>query len=216
RRRRRRDRSSLGSAHREQASIRMSMDRNGVVIGELRGYSRVVRSWVWWRSGLAILVLTTVARADRQVIAPGTGPQDAVVVDSGTNGVCETSARGDDLQATPVGQGAPFQGEIRCGPDKIANTSAAGDDTQLVPVGSACDSGGQNIIDTGADGVANTTAAGDDVQAGPVGRAAPHAPCVETRPNRGAATPLFRGGDLPGLAKGAPRPHPPRLPRRPN
>ena len=43
------------------------------------------------------------------MIAPGTGLQSAVEVDSGANGVCETRARGDDLQAEKVGQGAPFE-----------------------------------------------------------------------------------------------------------
>src|SRR5205085_8955368 len=130
------------------------------VMGPFGGCRRAVRTVT---GGLVMVILVAAgAGADRQVIAPGAGPQDAVVVDSGANGICETSARGDDVQATPVGRGAPFQGEIRCGPDKIANTAAAGDDQQLVPVGTACDNGGQTIVDTGADGIANTPAVGDD------------------------------------------------------
>ena len=51
------------------------------------------------RSMLAalLLALASPAHADRQVIAPGTGLQSAVEVDSGANGICETKARGDDL-----------------------------------------------------------------------------------------------------------------------
>ena len=163
-----------------------------------------------------VILVATGARADRQVIAPGTGPQDAVVVDSGNNGICETTARGDDFQATPVGRGAPFQGEIQCGPDKIANTAAAGDDTQLIPVGTACDNGGQSIIDTGPDGIANTAALGDDRQAVPVGTAAPHAPCVETGPNGVADTDLFGGDDVRLLVKGASVPNRPVIRCGPN
>ena len=61
------------------------------------------------RSMLAalLLALASPAHADRQVIAPGTGLQSAVEVDSGANGLCETKARGDDLQAAKLGQGRP-------------------------------------------------------------------------------------------------------------
>src|SRR5207253_1814388 len=78
------------------------------------------------------------AHADRQQIAPGTGRQDAVVIDSGANGICETTARSDDLQPIAVGHGSPFEDVVRCGVGRIANTTAAGDDRQLVPVGGAC------------------------------------------------------------------------------
>src|SRR2546428_8954123 len=92
------------------------------------------------RSLLVALLLASAsaARADRQLIAPGTGLQSAVEVDSGVNGICQTKARVDDLQATAVGQGAPFQDQVRCGPDRIANTAAGGDDRPLIPVGNAC------------------------------------------------------------------------------
>ena len=79
------------------------------------------------RSMLAalLLALASPAHADRQVIAPGTGLQSAVEVDSGPNGICETRARGDDPQAAKVGQGAPFQDEIRCGPDYSRSTTSS-------------------------------------------------------------------------------------------
>src|SRR5437879_7598287 len=146
------------------------------------------------RSMLGALLLASAAHADRQVIAPGTGLQSAVEVDSGANGICETKARGDDLQAAKLGQGAPFADEIRCGPDRIANTAAAGDDRQLIAVGSACGAG-EIMVDTGLDGIANSTAVGDDVQLIPVGSAAPHTPCVLTGANGLADTPDPAGGD---------------------
>src|SRR2546422_4010284 len=148
------------------------------------------------RSMLAALLLALAcpAHADRQVIAPGTGLQSAVEVDSGANGICETKARGDDLQAAKLGQGAPFADEIRCGPDRIANTPAAGDDRQLIAVGSACGAG-EIMVDTGLDGIANSTAVGDDVQLVPVGKGAPNTPCVLTGANGLADTPDPAGGD---------------------
>ncbi|MEO6029966.1 MAG: hypothetical protein ABIR79_24125, partial [Candidatus Binatia bacterium] len=41
----------------------------------------------------------TVVRADEQVIAPGTGLQSSIVVDTGANGVCESVAASGDIQA---------------------------------------------------------------------------------------------------------------------
>jgi hypothetical protein len=142
-----------------------------------------------------VLTLASSARADRQVIAPGTGLQSAVEVDSGANGICQTAARGDDLQVAPVGQGAPFQDEIRCGADRIVATVAAGDDRQLVAVGAACPGAGEIVVDTGPDGIASSTAAGDDVQIIPLGSAAPNTPCVITGANGRADTPDPVGGD---------------------
>jgi len=75
------------------------------------------------------LVTAATARADEQVIAPGTADQAAVVVNTGPDGICNTTAAASDIQAAPVGQGTPFRTEIRCGTDKIAQTAAAGDDT---------------------------------------------------------------------------------------
>jgi len=142
-----------------------------------------------------IAFVATPAYADRQNIAPGTGLQSAVVVDTGPNGICETAAVGDDLQEAGLGRGAPFIDEVRCGPDGIANTAAAGDDRQLIPVGNACGGGDRIVVDTGPDGIANSTAAGDDVQLVPLGTAAPNTPCIITGANGVADTPDPVGGD---------------------
>src|SRR5262245_51206694 len=109
---------------------------------------------------LALLVAFApfTARADQQQIAPGTGLQNAVVVNTGANGVCETTAATGDIQSATVGQGAPFQKEIRCGADKIADTFAAGDDVQLVAPGAACKNVNVGVVDTGPNGIADTTA----------------------------------------------------------
>ncbi len=148
---------------------------------------------------VAALVVATstvpVVWADRQRIAPGTALQSEVVVDTGTNGICETGAGGDDLQAAPVGRGAPNEDEIRCGIDGLVSTTAAGDDTQLVPLNGDCQNKNTVIIDTGPDGIANTTAAGDDASDVPVGTAPPNTSCVLTGANGIADTADPVGGD---------------------
>ena len=146
-------------------------------------------------TAIAVATLAVPARGDRQNIAPGTGLQSAVEVDTGANGICETAAAGDDIQETAIGRGAPFTDEIRCGPDGIANTAAAGDDQQLIAVGAACDGPNRIVVNTGPDGIANSTAAGDDVQEIPLGTAMPHMPCVVTGANGVADTNDPVGGD---------------------
>src|SRR5262245_49300819 len=88
-----------------------------------------------------------VARADRQRIAPGTALQSEVVVDSGGNGICETTAAGDDIQAAQVGLGTPNEDAIRCGIDQLVSTVAAGDDTQLLPLNAECQNRNTVIVD---------------------------------------------------------------------
>ena len=147
---------------------------------------------------VAILVTTStvpVVWADRQRIAPGTALQSEVVVDTGTNGICETAAGGDDLQAAAVGRGGPNEDEIRCGIDGVVSTIAAGDDTQLVPLNGECQNRNTVIIDTGADGIANTTAAGDDASDVPVGTAPSNTACILTGANGIADTADPVGGD---------------------
>src|SRR5216117_1083593 len=108
------------------------------------------------RSMLAMLLLASAAHADRQAIAPGTGLQSAVEVDSGPNGICQTRAPGDDRQLIPVGNACPGAGAIvvDTGPDGIANSTVAGDDVQLIPVGSAAPH--TPCVLTGGNGLADT------------------------------------------------------------
>jgi hypothetical protein len=165
---------------------------------------------------VSALAVASAARADRQVVAPGTGLQSATELDSGANGICETPARRDDVQAIAVGKGSPFEDEIRCGPDRIANTPAAGDDTQRVAVGSAC---GRNevVIDTGPDGIASSTAVpGDEALIAP-GTGAPNRPCVLTGGNGLADTPdPARGDDVRILLVGHAEPNAPVIRCGPN
>ncbi len=143
----------------------------------------------------ALAFLATAARADEQVIAPGTADQDAVVVNTGPDGLCNTTAASGDIQAATVGQGTPFRTVSRCGTDKTVSTTAAGDDTQLVAVGGTCKNANTVIIDSGPNGIAETTAAGDDTQEIAVGVAPPNTPCVITGANGVADTAAAAGDD---------------------
>lgn len=143
---------------------------------------------------IAAITTVPVARADRQRIAPGTALQSEIVVDTGPNGICETAAGGDDVQAAAVGLGTPGEDAIRCGSDEIVSTVAVGDDTQLVPLNGECNRN-QVVIDTGLDGIANTTAAGDDGALVPVGTAPANTGCVLTGANGVADTADPLGGD---------------------
>jgi hypothetical protein len=145
------------------------------------------------------LVTAATARADEQVIAPGTADQAAVVVNTGPDGICNTTAAAGDIQAATVGSGTPFRTEIRCGTDRIAQTAADpnSDDTQLVAVGATCKNANTPIVDTGADGIAGTTADpnSDDTQVIAVGTAPANTPCVITGADGVANTGVVSGDD---------------------
>jgi len=144
--------------------------------------------------GMAVVLVGQVARADQQVIAPGTAQQDAVVVNTGPDGICQTFAAPGDIQAASVGSGTPFRTEIRCGGNKVVETTAAGDDTQLIALGATCNGVNNPVVDTGPNGIADTTAAGDDTQAIPVGTAPANTPCVITGGNGVADTAAAQAG----------------------
>jgi hypothetical protein len=156
------------------------------------------------------------ARADRQQIAPGTGVQDATVINTGADGICNTTATPDDIQAAVVGKGSPNQNEIKCGLNKVVDTAAAGDDTQLVALGAPCNNANVIVVDTGPDGIADTTAAGDDVQLIPFGSAPPNAPCVITGPNGKADTAAPAGDDVQVIPLGKGMPNQPVIRCGPN
>jgi hypothetical protein len=148
---------------------------------------------------LVVLFTGTIALADSQRIAPGRGDQGVVAIDTGADGLCNSTASGDDFQLAPVGAPAPNQPAIECDDgtgfnDGIVNTTAVGDDRQLVAVGGDC-TNGQVIIDTGPDGVANTTAGGDDVLAQAVGTSPSNAPCIDVGTD-GIANSTVAGDDV--------------------
>ena len=129
---------------------------------------------------LIVVGLAVPALADVQRIAPGTGLQNAVVVDTGANGVCETTAANGDLQAANVGGGASNRPALRCGPNRNVDSAAQGDDVQLVAVGGVCRNANTTIIDTGANGIPETVPVGDDTFVPGIALGVPPAnqPCV--------------------------------------
>ena len=114
---------------------------------------------------LALVASFAVARADEQQIAPGTGLQSSVVINTGPDGICNTTAAAGDIQAADVGSGTRNRTEIRCGTNKIVDSTAAGDDVQLIAVGGACKNANTPVVDTGANGIAETPLGGDDTYA---------------------------------------------------
>ena len=143
------------------------------------------------------------ALADQQQIAPGTGSQNATVVNSGADGICDTPAAVGDINLQQVpGGGSPYRAEIKCGADKLVDTVAAGDDTQLIAPGAACKGANNVVVDTGPNGIADTTAAGDDTQSIPVGTAPANAPCVITGADGVAQTATAMNDDHVVLAVG--------------
>src|SRR5688572_16479846 len=64
--------------------------------GTCWGLEDAVMKRMWMVGAMVVVAMAGPARADEQRIAPGTGTQDAVVIDTGLNGLCETAAtRGD-------------------------------------------------------------------------------------------------------------------------
>src|SRR5262249_57312938 len=53
--------------------------------------------------GVGLVLLAGVALADQQQIAPGTGQQDSTVIDTGADGICNTTPAADDIQFAAVG-----------------------------------------------------------------------------------------------------------------
>src|SRR5262245_2375929 len=154
---------------------------------------------------ICLVLLAGVALADQQQIAPGPGQQDSTVIDTGPDGICNTTAAADDIQFAAVGSGSPNRTEIRCGANKIVDTIAAGDDVQLIAFGAPCKNANTPVIDTGDNGLAETTAASDDTQAIATGVHPPNTLCVITGGDGVAQTVAASGDDnqllLPGAAE---------------
>jgi len=82
--------------------------------------------------------------------APAIGSDDVIVatkIQSGPNGVCQSTAAFDDVQALPVGQGTPGSGCVIPGADGSLESSASGDDAVVV-----------STITSGANGICESSA----------------------------------------------------------
>jgi len=150
----------------------------------------------------SIVLLAAISAADEQQIAPGTGRQDSIVIDTGADGICTTTAAIGDIQLAAVGGGSPNRPEIKCGTNKIVETVAAGDDVQLIALGASCKNSTTSIIDTGENGIADTLVAGDDTQTIALGTAPANQPCVIAGADGIAQTTPAVGDDVQQLAAG--------------
>lgn len=161
------------------------------------------KQWVLGAALVAALAAVPV-HADEQSIPAGVPEEGELSTDSGSNGLCETTAGGDDVQLVPVGSAAPNRPAIRCGGDGVVGTTAAGDDVQLRPVGSYCGGGNVPIIDTGANGIPETApGSGDNLIGGiTVGVAPSDTPCVSTGPD-GISNSTAAGDDAQQIANGS-------------
>ncbi len=140
-------------------------------------------------AGMDNLLDTAAAAGDDQVIG------FLLLVLSGANGVCETTADPADVQSLPVGQGTPNSSCVGAGANGALETAPSGDDVATaMPM--AIDSGPDGICNTtavtgddvrnidtntitsGADGICTTTASPGDLQTVPVGSGDPNGACV--------------------------------------
>ena len=153
---------------------------------------------------LLLVASPAVVPADEQVIAPGTGLQSSVVVDTGPNGLCETAAANGDIQSAPVGGATPNRTEIRCGVNQLAESAAAGDDVQLIAVGATCTNANRPVVDTGPNGIPETVLVGDDTYAAGIafGVAPANTPCVIAGADGVAQTAAPAGDDVQLLLAG--------------
>jgi hypothetical protein len=77
------------------------------------------------------------------------------VIHTGLNGICETTASGDDVQVIPVGNGKAYSIAINSGHNRFRDTNnILGDDTIV----------GDTVITTGADGICQTTALATNIR----------------------------------------------------
>ncbi len=153
------------------------------------------------RVRLAFVVAVGVASpalADIQALAPGTAQQDAMVVSTGPNGLCETTAASGDIQYATVGDGLPFRPAVHCGNDRIADTTAAGDDVQRLGVGARCETANSVVVDNGEDGIPNSAKAATDDYVGStvVGVAPANTRCVTAGEDGRAQTTTVAGDDV--------------------
>jgi hypothetical protein len=84
---------------------------------------------------------------DVQVIPVGQGAPNTDCVDTGADGISDTTVACDDAQVIPVGNGEPFETCIDDGGDGQLLTGPSGDDTTV-----------GLTVSTGADGICDTFA----------------------------------------------------------
>lgn len=105
---------------------------------------------------------------------PPEGFDSVDIINSGADGIVQTSAGSGDVQVIPVGNGEAYSPCVYPGLDNILNTTPEGDD-EVDDVG--------NYIDTGANGICESSASGDDFQQIPVGQGKPFSTAITSGPD---------------------------------
>lgn len=100
---------------------------------------------------------------------PPTGFDSVDIINSGADGIVQTSAGVGDVQVIPVGQGEAYTPCVYPGLDNILNTTVEGDD-EIDDVG--------NFINSGDNGICESSATRDDFQQIPVGQGKPFATAI--------------------------------------
>lgn len=113
-------------------------------------------------------------------------------INSGADGVVETTAGSGDVQVIPVGQGEPYSPCVYAGLDNTLDTPLGGDD-EVDEVG--------NFITSGANGICESSASGDDFQQIPVGQGKPFATAITSGSDMRVTT-LPQGDDESQLLMG--------------
>ncbi|MHC4677195.1 MAG: S8 family serine peptidase [Planctomycetota bacterium] len=116
----------------------------------------------------------------------GNPDDDSVYIDTGSNGICQTTAALTDFQRILPNQGEPDMACIGAGANGVLNSMVMGDDG----IGTV---NGVPAIGTGANGVCESILGGDDNQWIPRWQGAPWSPCVLPATNGRIDT--ARGGD---------------------
>jgi len=99
--------------------------------------------------------------------AGGNGKASDPVVLAGFDGICDTSAGGDDTQNIAVGKGKSQSIAIFAGPDGVLQSQVMGDDKV-----------DGKLIRTGKDGIRQSLVAGDDWEIIPLGQGQPDTACI--------------------------------------
>ena len=107
-------------------------------------------------------------------------------LNTGSTGIAETCAMGDDIQKIMPGMGKPFSTAITGGPNATLDTAPSTVSDDIVQ---------GDVLTTGGDGICNTTAQGDDVQVIPVDQGKPYSVMIKPGPNRIMDTMVPYGGD---------------------
>jgi subtilisin family serine protease len=102
---------------------------------------------------------------------PGNPDDDNVYIDTGPDGICQTTAALGDVQEIGPNQGEPDMACISAGTNGVLNSTRLGDDI----IGTV---NGVPAIGTGGNGVCESILGGDDNQWIPRWQGAPWSPCV--------------------------------------